>query len=140
MPPTEGPPGKTVTRRGRTSGHFPKGLQSTRVGPPGVLTRAPGLRGQELSKSAPRALSEEQQCRLLQLAERASARDRAIVVVLLYTGLRLAELVALDVDDVRGVGAQGLVVPASTLEARKRCLRRRRQTAFDRGMLKLSQR
>src|SRR4051794_2222217 len=29
----------------------------------------------------------------------ASARDPAIVVVLLYTGLRLAELVALDVED-----------------------------------------
>jgi site-specific recombinase XerC len=43
-----------------------------------------------------RGRSEEQQCRLLRLAERASARDRAIVVVLLYTGLRLAELVALD--------------------------------------------
>jgi site-specific recombinase XerC len=92
------------------------------------LTRAPGLRGQELSKSAPRALSEEQRCRLPRLAERASARDRAIVVVLLYTGLSLAELVALDVDDVRGVSAQGARRrPGFCPEARKRCLRRRRQ-------------
>jgi integrase len=57
----------------------------------------PVVRREDLPASAPRALSEEQQRRLLRMCERASARDRAIVVVLLYTGLRLAELVALDV-------------------------------------------
>ncbi len=73
----------------------------------------PIVRREELSKSAPRALTEEQQRRLLRLAGRASARDRAIVVVLLYTGLRLAELVALDVDDVRVSARKGLVVVRS---------------------------
>ncbi len=73
----------------------------------------PIVRREELSKSAPRAISEEQQRRLLRMCERASARDRAIVVVLLYTGLRLAELVALDVDDVRMSARKGVVVVRS---------------------------
>jgi integrase/recombinase XerC len=73
----------------------------------------PVVRREELPASAPRALSDEQQRRLLRLAERASARDRAIVVVLLYTGLRLAELVALDLDDVRVSARKGLVVVRS---------------------------
>ena len=50
---------------------------------------------------------------MLRIGERAKARDRAIVVVLLYTGLRLAELVALDVDDVKMSARKGLVVVRS---------------------------
>ena len=73
----------------------------------------PVVRREELSKSAPRALSEEQQRRLLRIAERAPARGRAIVVTLLYTGLRLAELVALDVEDVRVSARKGVVVVRS---------------------------
>ena len=73
----------------------------------------PIVRREELSKSAPRAITEDQQRRLLRMAERATARDRAIVVVLLYTGLRLAELVALDVDDVRISARKGLVIVRS---------------------------
>jgi integrase/recombinase XerC len=73
----------------------------------------PVVRREELPKSAPRAITEEQQRRLLRMAERASARDRAIVVVLLYTGLRLAELVALDVGDVRISARKGLVIVRS---------------------------
>jgi len=73
----------------------------------------PVVRREDLPASAPRALTEEQQRRLLRMAERASARDRAIVVTLLYTGLRLAELVALDVDDVRVSARKGLVVVRS---------------------------
>src|SRR3954468_17005531 len=57
----------------------------------------PIVRREDLPASAPRAVTDEQQRRLLRMAERAPARDRAIVVVLLYTGLRLAELVALAV-------------------------------------------
>lgn len=64
----------------------------------------PVVRREELPARAPKALPEEQQRRLLRMAERTSARDRAIVVVLLYTGLRLVELVALDVDDVKVSG------------------------------------
>src|SRR3954463_12533726 len=44
----------------------------------------PVVRREDLPASAPRAISEEQQRRLLRMAERASARDRAIVVILLY--------------------------------------------------------
>jgi site-specific recombinase XerD len=73
----------------------------------------PVVRREELPASAPRALSEEQQRRLLRMAERVSARDRAIVVMLLYTGLRLAELVALDLDDVRVSARKGLVIVRS---------------------------
>jgi integrase/recombinase XerC len=73
----------------------------------------PVVRREELPKSAPRAITEEQQRRLLRMAERAPARDRAIVVLLLYTGLRLAELVALDIDDVRVSARKGLVIVRS---------------------------
>jgi site-specific recombinase XerC len=71
------------------------------------------VRREELPAKAPRALSVEQQRRLLRIAERASARDRAVVVMLLYTGLRLAELVALDVADVRVSPRKGLVIVRS---------------------------
>jgi site-specific recombinase XerD len=73
----------------------------------------PIVRREQLSKSAPRAITEEQQRRLLRIAERARARDRAIIVMLLYTGLRLAELVALDVDDVKMTARKGLVIVRS---------------------------
>jgi integrase/recombinase XerC len=73
----------------------------------------PIVRREELSKAAPRAITEEEQRRLLRIGERAKARDRAIVVVLLYTGLRLAELVALDVGDVKTSARKGLVVVRS---------------------------
>ncbi len=73
----------------------------------------PIVRREELSKSAPRAITIEEQRRLLRIAEHARARDSAIVVVLLYTGLRLAELVALDVDDLRMSARKGVVVVRS---------------------------
>jgi site-specific recombinase XerD len=73
----------------------------------------PIVRREELSKAAPRAITEEEQRRLLRIAERAKARDRAIVVVLLYTGLRLAELVALDTGDLKMSARKGIVVVRS---------------------------
>jgi site-specific recombinase XerD len=73
----------------------------------------PVVRREDLPAKAPRAITEEQQRRFLRMAERAPARDRAIVVLLLYTGLRLAELVALDVEDVRVSARKGLVVVRS---------------------------
>ena len=73
----------------------------------------PVVRREDLPAKAPPALTEEQVRRLLRMAERASARDRAIVVMLLFTGLRLAELVALDVDDVRVAARKGLVIVRS---------------------------
>jgi site-specific recombinase XerD len=73
----------------------------------------PIVRREELSKSAPRAITVDEQRRLLRITERARARDRGIVVVLLYTGLRLAELVALDVDDVKMSARKGVVIVRS---------------------------
>jgi integrase/recombinase XerC len=73
----------------------------------------PIVRREELSRAAPRAITEEQQRRLLRIAERARARDRAIVVMLLYTGVRLAELVALDVEDVKTSARKGVVIVRS---------------------------
>ena len=45
------------------------------------------VRREELPRSAPRALDVEQQRLLLQAAEESTARDRAIVALLLFTGL-----------------------------------------------------
>ena len=73
----------------------------------------PVVRREDLPAKAPRAITVEEQRRLLRIAERSTARDRAIVVVLLYTGLRLAELVALDIDDVRISARKGLVIVRS---------------------------
>ncbi len=83
--------------------------------PGGGHASAGGVRARalELSKAAPRAITEDEQRRLLRIGERAKARDRAIAVVLLYTGLRLAELVALDVDDVKTSARKGLVIVRS---------------------------
>ena len=74
---------------------------------PAVVTR------ERLAQTAPRALDEDQQRDLLRAAEGATPRDRAIVVLLLHTGLRLSELVALDVGDVRTSARKGVVVVRS---------------------------
>ena len=68
------------------------------------------VRREELPRAAPRALDVEQQRLLLQAAEESSARDRAIVAMLLFTGLRLSETAALDVADVRISARKGVVV------------------------------
>jgi site-specific recombinase XerD len=47
------------------------------------------VRREELPRSAPRALDDEQRRLLLQAAEESTGRDRAIVALLLSTGLRL---------------------------------------------------
>ena len=49
----------------------------------------------------------------LRAAEDCRPRDRAIVTVLLYTALRLNELVSLDVDDVSISARKGLLVMRS---------------------------
>ncbi len=46
---------------------------------------------EELPRAAPRALDVDQQRLLLQAAEESTARDRAIVALLLFTGLRLVK-------------------------------------------------
>ncbi|MCA1697439.1 MAG: tyrosine-type recombinase/integrase [Actinobacteria bacterium] len=71
------------------------------------------VRREELPRSAPRALDDEQRRLLLQAAEESTPRDRAIVALLLFTGLRLAEAAALRVADVRISARKGLVVVRS---------------------------
>jgi len=71
------------------------------------------VRRERLAQTAPRALSREEQRPLLRAAERAEPRDRALVVVLLFAGLRISEAVALDLDDLRVSSRKGTVIVRS---------------------------
>ena len=68
------------------------------------------MRREQLPRVAPRALDRDEQRLLLRAAERAEPRDRALVVRLLFAGLRISEAVALDLDDVRLSSRKGIVV------------------------------
>ena len=69
---------------------------------------------EQLPQVAPRALDETEQRKLLRAVERLpSARDRAIVTLMLYTGLRLSELTALVVTDVAITARKGMVTVRS---------------------------
>lgn len=74
---------------------------------------AANVRREELAAAAPRALSEDEQRTLLRAAEEASPRDAAIVTLLLYSALRLSELAALDLRDVRMSARKGVVTVRS---------------------------
>jgi site-specific recombinase XerC len=74
---------------------------------PANVTREP------LAQVAPRALAEHHQRDLLRAAEASNSGDRAIVTLLLYTALRLHELVVLDVDDVAISARRGLLIVRS---------------------------
>jgi len=71
------------------------------------------VKREPLAQAAPKALSEEQQRALLRAAEASRPRDRAIVTLLLYTAIRLHELVALDVEDVSVSARKGKLVVRS---------------------------
>ncbi len=73
----------------------------------------PRVRREQLPQAAPRALDQAEQRQLLRAAERASARDRALVGVMLFTALRISEAVALDLDDLRISARKGEVVVRS---------------------------
>ena len=60
-------------------------------------------------QGAPRTLDRGQQVRYRRVAGQRPARDRAILLLLLHSGARPSELVALDVDDVR-MSADGILV------------------------------
>src|SRR6266487_1147848 len=71
----------------------------------------PQVAREDLPAQAPRALELPEQKRFLRAVERcASARDRAIALLLFYTGLRISECAALSVDDVRLSSRKGLVI------------------------------
>jgi len=74
------------------------------------------VRREDLPQAAPRALTVDQTRRLLRAAERGAlpgtaggVRDRAILTVLLFTALRIAELAALNTSDVAISARKGLV-------------------------------
>jgi site-specific recombinase XerC len=64
----------------------------------------------EVPAAAPRALSERAQLRYLRAVQAcASSRDRALALAPFYAGTRIAETVALDVDDVRLSARKGVL-------------------------------
>ena len=75
---------------------------------------SPDVDREQLPQVSPRALDETEQRKLLRAVERdPSARDRAIVTVMLHTGLRLSELTALTVQDVAITARKGMVTVRS---------------------------
>ena len=68
------------------------------------------VRREDLPKAAPRALDHRDQLRWLRAAEHATPRDKALAHVGFYGGLRIAEIVALDLDDVRKSARKGHLV------------------------------
>ncbi len=74
------------------------------------------VRRDDLPQAAPRALTVEQTRRLLRAAERAAqtgtaggVRDRVVITLLLFTGLRIGELAVLNLGDVAVSARKGLV-------------------------------
>ncbi len=75
---------------------------------------APNVRREDLPKAAPQGLEPADQKRFQRAVERClSIRGRAIATLFLYTGLRLGELAALDLDDVLLSARKGLVIVRS---------------------------
>ncbi len=70
----------------------------------------PNVRRDKPAQAAPRALDEAGQRRLLRAAEAAPIRARSLVMLMLFTALRISETVALDVDDVRITARKGLLM------------------------------
>jgi site-specific recombinase XerD len=69
----------------------------------------PNVRRDKPAHAAPRALDEAGQRRLLRAAEAAPIRARALVMLMLFTALRISETVTLDLD-VRVTTRKGVVV------------------------------
>ncbi|MBX9721735.1 MAG: tyrosine-type recombinase/integrase [Candidatus Obscuribacterales bacterium] len=66
---------------------------------------------EDLPQEAPRALSkDEQQLFLRKVAGCRRTKDRAVALVLFYTGIRISECVNLDLDDVSVIGRKNLIV------------------------------
>jgi len=70
----------------------------------------PHVRRDKPAVAGPRALDEAGQRRLLRAAEAAPIRPRSLVMLMLFTALRISETVALDVDDVRIMTRKGVLV------------------------------
>ena len=72
----------------------------------------PNVRRDKPAQAAPRALDVASQRRLLRAAEAAPIRARSLVMLMLFTALRISETVALDVDDVRSTARKGVLAVA----------------------------
>jgi len=70
----------------------------------------PHVRRDKPALAGPRALDEAGQRRLLRAAEAAPIRPRSLVMLMLFTALRISETVALDVNDVRIMTRKGVLV------------------------------
>jgi integrase/recombinase XerC len=79
----------------------------------------PNVRREKPAQAAPRALDEDAQRRLLRAAEAAPVRARALVMLMLFTALRISEAVALDIDDVRMTARKGVLVVMGKGELRR---------------------
>ncbi|MGO9960703.1 MAG: tyrosine recombinase XerC, partial [Solirubrobacteraceae bacterium] len=79
----------------------------------------PNVRRDKPVLAAPRALDEASQRRLLRAAEAAPIRARSLVVLMLFTALRISETVALDVDDVRIMTRKGVLAVVGKGEVRR---------------------
>lgn len=64
----------------------------------------------ELPRQAPRALSEDDEKRLLKSLARTTLRNRALITLMLHTGLRIAEAAALNVGDLTLTARTGQVL------------------------------
>lgn len=74
----------------------------------------PRVKREDLPQQLPRSLKPEEQKAFLRAVERTSTvRDQAIARLLFYTGVRLGECAALNVDDVRVSARKGLVIVRS---------------------------
>ncbi len=69
----------------------------------------PNVRRDKPAMAAPRALDQAGQRRLLRAAEAAPIRARSLVMLMLFTALRISEAVALDVEDVRITTRKGVL-------------------------------
>ena len=78
----------------------------------------PRVRRERLTNAAPRVLDQAAQRLLLRAAERAGARDRALVGMMLFAALQISEAVALDIDDVRLHAGGGEVIVGSPAAGR----------------------
>lgn len=72
--------------------------------------QAGNIKRMELPRTAPRALTEEEEKRLHKSLARTTLRNRALVVLMLNTGLRISEISALNVGDVTLTARTGAVI------------------------------
>ncbi|MEO8897478.1 MAG: tyrosine-type recombinase/integrase [Candidatus Dormibacter sp.] len=93
----------------------------------GVDERVRDVAAPRLAEREPGAYTPQEETRLLAAAR--DPRDRMIVELLLTTGLRLSELIALDVEDIVDLGRQG-----AYLRVRQGKGRKDRNIPFDDGV------